>query len=138
MNHSARPRGWRDDRGDVVLDWLVKVSVTLAILGVIVFDGISAGSLRLRVQDAANSAAFAAATNTGRGFTEQQATDAANQRLAEEYPDFTLVQGSIRQTPNGGVQLQVKGTARTVVMKYIGPLKKYASTVQTGVGTPSP
>ena len=94
------------ERGDIVLGWLTRVVVTLAIIALIAFDGIAIVTARLGVTDDAQSAAEAAnaAWNEHHGDA-QVAYDAAAayaEQHGEECPvkDFSV-------SANGLVRLRL-------------------------------
>lgn len=61
----------RGDRGDIVLSWLTKLVLVMAVLGVIGFDAISMGVGRLQAEERAGEAARAAV----RSWSQTQEVD---------------------------------------------------------------
>lgn len=123
---------WEDDQGGIVVSWLAKVTVVLIVLGVVGFDVMSVATLQVRVQDAADSAAFAASDATSRGWNQQVATDAAQKYLDSRNTGFSVVPESITALPGNGVQLEVTGDTTTLLMHYIPPLREYTHASKTG------
>src|SRR5436190_4907588 len=122
------------ERGDIVLGWLTRVVVTLAVIALIAFDGIAIVTARLGVADDAQSAAEAAnaAWNEHHGDA-QVAYDAAAayaEQHAEECPvkDFSV-------GANGLVRLRLTGKATTLFVGHVGPMKKLAEIHGSGEAT---
>src|SRR5436305_10205334 len=119
-------RDFASDRGDIVLGWLTRVVVTLAVVALIAFDSIAIVTSRLGVTDDAQSAAEAAnlAWNDHRGSVQEAYNAAAAYAEAhgEECPvkDFSV-------SATGAVKLRLTGKATTLVISHIGPLKKLAN-----------
>ncbi len=112
-------RGDRRDRGDIVLGWLVRVTVGLAVLGLAVFDGLSIGSSRLAVQDTGVSAARVAARAWDEGHDVQRAYAAATAAAREDDPHNEVPPASFRITADGGISLLVRREAPTVVVHRV-------------------
>jgi hypothetical protein len=110
------------ERGDIVLGWLTRVVVTLAIVAVIAFDSIAIVTSRLGVTDDAQSAAEAANTawNEHPGSVQEayNAAAAFAEQHGEECPvkDFSV-------SPAGVVKLRLTGKATTLVVGHVGPMK---------------
>jgi len=119
-----------DDRGSSIVFWLAKLTLGLAIAGVLFFDTFSVMSSQLGAQDQAQSAALAAAP-VWRQTQDIQKTYAA--ALAELGPNSSakLVRKSFRVDPDGTVVLTVSRTANTFVLKYVGPLKQFINVTAT-------
>ena len=127
-------RNARTDGGSIVIGWLVKVALVLSVLGVAGFDAISVASANLSTSDDANSAASAAAADFRTSHNAASALAAAEDAITN--PNETLVKGSLSIAPDGTVSLQVERTITTVVMRHIGPLKKYTVVKATGEAAP--
>lgn len=65
------------DAGAVVVGWFARIAVTLALVGMIGFDGISISVARAHVNDVASDAADAAAARYVQGFNARDALAAA-------------------------------------------------------------
>jgi hypothetical protein len=122
------------ERGDIVLGWLTRVVVTLAVVAVIAFDSIAIVTAHFSLSDDAQSAAEAAnaAWNEHRGNVQDayNAAAAYAEQHGEELPvkDFTV-------TPTGVVQVELTRKAATLVVGHLGPLKKLAEIHGTGQAT---
>jgi hypothetical protein len=124
------------DRGDVVLGWLTKLVVVIALVGVAGFDALSIGTSHLAASDDANEAAQEALSSWdgGRG-TVQSAYDAAVQ-YADEHGE-RIPPRSFHIYPDGSVQLLLIRTATTMVVRHIGPLQHFQVIRAEGSATPA-
>lgn len=124
----------RRDRGSIVIGWLTKLAVAIAIVGVAMFDSISIGAARLGASDDANNAAEAASADYRTSHNVNSAYEAAIESLpsdSETIPAKTFV-----VLPDGTVSLVLRRTVNTLIVRHIGPLKKYTLVVEHGEGTP--
>lgn len=112
------------DRGDIVLGWLTKLVVTLAVLGVVGFDLVSLGSARFQAEDHAQAAVRAANESWKSAKDLQTAYDAA---LAEvvEHGD-TIDPQTFTVGADGGITLTLRRTAPTMLVEKIGPARSWA------------
>lgn len=133
MHTKALPAG---DRGEIVSGWLVKLVGTLAVLGVVGFDAIACGMVHLRVQDAAAAGAMAGLHATEGRRNVQVAYDAAAAAVAQENPGYTVNPASVTFDPKGAVSITVSGTADTLVVHYVRPLRTYADATSTQTARP--
>lgn len=113
------------DGGSAILGWLVRVSVVLAVLGVIAMDGISIASTRLQIEDAADSAARAASWTARTSPNRAVVINSAAQSLSQKHGDYALDPNSVRVGRDRSVTLTVSRTAQTVLLHRIKPLAKY-------------
>ncbi len=106
------------DRGDIVLGWLAKVVVSLSVLGVLGFDGISLLHARVSVSDSADQAAIAArdawqdTKNAQRAYAEAQST--------ATHAGGTVPAKGVVIEADGTVSVVVHKTARTFVLRHLG------------------
>ena len=127
----TRPHG---DRGDIVLGWLTKLTVTLAVLGLLGFDAIALGAGRLQAEDRGNAAARAAVTAYSAERDVQRAYEAALASLEDPVSD-TIDPQSFSVAPDGTVTLTLRHTASTLVLEKVEPVRDWAvssATVQVG------
>jgi Flp pilus assembly protein TadG len=124
------------DEGGIITGWLVKLVVILAVFGVVLFDAIGCGTVRMRTQDAAQQAARTAAIKNNTNVAV--ATQAATQYLATDYPEYQLVANSVVLAADGTVTLQVHGHADSIVLKHLGPLADWAQATATATVHPLP
>ena len=118
-----------NDRGDIVLGWLTKLVVTLAVLGVIGFDLVSLGAARLAAEDHAQDAARVASATYRDSRNLQAAYDAAAAEALThgdtvDAPTFTI-------SPDGRITLTLRRTAPTLLVEKIGPLRSWADVSST-------
>lgn len=128
--HRAGP-----EQGSIVIGWLAKLAVVLALFAIVAFDGIAVGSAHLSGSDDANNAASAAAFAWQNSHHSVQAAyDAAVETITNSNEkiltkDFTV-------SPDGSIHLLMTRKVNTLVMKHIGFLKKYTVTTITGEAPP--
>jgi hypothetical protein len=122
------------ERGDVVLGWLTRVVVVLALIAVVAFDLIAVVSSRVSVTDDANAAAEAANYSWNDKVGNLQAAYEAAVGYADAHNE-TLVANSFSIAKNGTVHLTLRAKATTLLMGKIGPLKKFAETTGKGSAT---
>lgn len=107
------------DRGSIVVGWLVKLVAFFAVVGVLVFDGVSLGIAQLAVTDSAAAAARAASLELSTGSTAQRAYEAAlatsaQQDVTDQVPVEQFLVGA-----DGSVTLTVRRTAPTLVLHHV-------------------
>jgi hypothetical protein len=122
------------DNGSIVLGWLTKLAVAIAIVGLALFDSLSIGAAKLGASDDANTAAEAASAEYRTSHDVQSAYAAAVATLPSDTetipPRRFLVQ------PDSTVDLILHRTTTTLVAHRIGPLKKYSVLTVHAVATP--
>ena len=122
------------DAGGIVLGWLTRLTVVLAVVGVIAFDGISIITSRLSLEDAGNQAARSA-SETWQSTHDIRAALASAQRAATEAnPDTTVVTDSLSVDADGTAHLVVTREASTLVAQHIAPLRHWCDLRLPGVG----
>jgi len=124
------------DHGDIVIGWLTRVVVALAVLGVMLFDGISVAVGAVGAADDADTAAIAARDAWEQGHDVQKAYDAALTALADK-PTDQIPPASFSIDPSGTVTLKVRRVTTTLVLHHIGPLRHLAVVVESGSASPS-
>ena len=122
------------DTGSIVIGWLVKVAVVIAILGVSLFDAIAVTSAHMSATDDANSAASAAAWEYRNSHNAASALGAATDAITS--PNEQIVPDSLTIASDGSATITIKRTITTVVMHDIGPLKKYTVVTVKGEAAP--
>jgi hypothetical protein len=134
---AARDRG--DDRGDIVLGWLTRLTATLAVLGLIGFDGVSVVVGRLQAEDHANDAARAASGSWVETKDVQAAYDAALKALADDGASADTVDpNAFAVAQDGSVSLRVRHVSTTLVADRIAPLRSLAVSTATVTASPPP
>ena len=126
------------DRGDIVLGWLTRITVVLALLGVVGFDLVSMGAARLQAEDDAQSAARAAASSFKADQDLQRAYEAALAHVGKEGAvGSTIAPESFSVTPDGAVTLTLRHTAATLVVEKVAPIRPWATASATVTGRPA-
>ncbi len=120
------------NRGDIVLGWLVKVTLVLTVLGVCVFDGISVAVTRVRFTDDATAAASVASESWQRGgSTDLQAAYDTASRFAGSR-DEQVPTSSFRIDRDGTVHLRLRGRAATLLLHRLRPMAGLAEVDVSG------
>jgi hypothetical protein len=135
-----RDRGDRGDRGDIVLGWLTKLVVVLALVGVTGFDLVALAVGRLQAEDRAAAAANAAVSAWGSGSKDVQAVyDAALSRLAEDGDGGadTIDPASFTVAPDGTVTLTLTHTAPTLLLEKVSAVRSWATSRVTTSARPA-
>lgn len=116
---AALHRPWTaavDDRGGIVLGWLTKISVVLAVCGVLLFDFISVASTASTVSDAGSYAAREASATWDQTKDVQKSYDAAVAAATEENPQNIVETRNFVVDPDGTVHLVVSRDASTLLL----------------------
>jgi hypothetical protein len=127
-------RGPGSDRGDIVLGWLVKITVVLAVLGVIAFDGISIGTTKMSVEDQGDTAARAASETWLRTHDARESLASATQTATEANPLNVVVPESFRVDADGTAHFTMEREASTIVAQHIGPLHSICLVDASAIG----
>jgi hypothetical protein len=141
VRHSNRraggDRGHRGDRGDMVIGWLSRIVLVLAVIAVIGYDAIVAIQSNVTAADQATTAAQAAVTNYTTSKNVQAAYQAALQSAKESNPDNSISPSSFTVSTGGIVNLTVTRPIHTLVAHYL-PISSAKTAVATGSASPSP
>jgi hypothetical protein len=121
---SGLPRRPRGDAGSVAPWGVVRLAVLLAVLGALAYDAGSVALAALNVQTTADDSLTAASVAWQRSKNVDVAYQAALARAVQDHrtigPDHFTV------GPDGTVALQIRGTAHTLLLSRIGPLRSWA------------
>ncbi len=117
----------------MVTSWFARLTVVLAILGVFAFDGISVVAAHFSASDDAETAAQAAAAAYQHNGLLGPAVVAAEQTLPK---GEKLVPGSVQVTNTGTVSLEVRRTARSLLLHMTSETKKWAVVTEAGSANP--
>lgn len=123
----TRPLG--ADKNTVVIGWLTRIVVVLAVLGVLGYDGITLTAARLGATDDADSAATAAAASWRQAHDPSAAWIAAAGRLTTTE---ALVNGGFRIAADGSVVLEIRRTARTLVAQDLPGARSWTAFTASG------
>jgi hypothetical protein len=104
------------DRGDIVLSWLTKLTVTLALVGIVLFDAISIGTTNATVSDQGSYAAHEASETWDRTKDLQETYDAAVAAAVDRDPENVVSPNEFRVDPDGTVHLVVTRVAPTLIL----------------------
>lgn len=117
------------DSGGIVISWLIKVAATLALILVVLYDGISITYNNVATGEDARSVARAAsdARLIGRA-TKRQAIAAAKEKA--HATGVTLNPSDIVFESDGSIQVTVSRSVDTLAVKRIGPLEQFATAVE--------
>ena len=121
---SCAPRG---DRGVIVVGWLFKLVVTLAIVGVIGYDALGIAIAQLGVRDDAEAASQAAYQLFKQDHNAQAAYDQVL-AFAKEHGE-TVPKGGFAIAADGAVTVRLQRKANTLVASRIPQLKQYVVAV---------
>lgn len=124
----------RRDDGSIVLGWLTKLIVAIALVGVALFDSLAIGAAHLGASDDANTAAETAAADYRTSHNVQAAYDAAVATLPSDSESIPPKQFIVE--PDGTINLVLRRTTTTLVTHRIGPLKKYSVVVVHATASP--
>ena len=125
----------RADDGAIVLGWLTKVALSLAVVGFLSYDGISLVTSTVSTNDHAATLASQAADDVKnmRSIDKAYAVIAAQ---AEEGGDSLAPQDFV-VAPSGSVTITLTHEATSVWMRHIGPLKRFLKVRATAEGAPA-
>src|SRR4051794_16893203 len=117
----------------VVIGWLTRVTIVLALLGVLVFDSSALLVGRVSVADHADTAAQAAADSWHAQHSEAAALVAAEQSAGSD----KVVPDSLQIASDGATTLQLHRTVSTMVVRHLPQrLRQLASVTETGDARP--
>jgi hypothetical protein len=119
-----------NDRGAVRLANFTWLFVVLAIVGVFAYDGVAVLTSRVRVENDAQTAAFAASSAWHSTLNIDSAYEAAVASVAGHHETVETKHFTIDS--NGEVHLLLTQQVHSIVLKHIGPLRKYTLTVESG------
>lgn len=113
----------------MVLSWLTRLILGLALLGVVGYDGIAIGASHAGASDDATGAATDAALAWQRSHDVTRAQRAAQAALTRTE---SLVPGSLSIAPNGHVTLTIHRTVDTIVASHLPGIGRSTSFTARG------
>jgi hypothetical protein len=116
----------------VVVGWLTKLAVVLAVLGVLLFDTASLLVGRVSVADHADSAAQAAADSWHQQHSYQAALLAAQDSAGSD----EVVRNSLVIAADGATTLALHRDVQTLVVRHVPQLHAFTSVTGTGNARP--
>lgn len=111
-----------------MLGWLVRISVTLLVVGLVAFDGVAVLVASLGVQDEAQRAARAASSAYVQSGSAASAYEAAEADLSNR---SGITPGSFSVAKDGTVSLEVERTASTLFLHRTERTAGYAEASAT-------
>lgn len=114
------------DTGNIVMGWLTKVAVVLAIVGLCLFDAIAVGTRYTATSDAGHNAARAGSEAWFDSKDVQIAYSAALTAATMDGADYTIDPKTFVVDADGTVHLKISSDAETLIIKRLGPIKKWA------------
>jgi len=125
-----------EDRGDIIGSWLIRVSLGLAVAGLVLFDAISIGSAKMSLQDTAQAAARKA-VDAIEGTRDPAAAYAAAQTYASEQNALNHVDpAALVVDDDGSVTVSVQRTAPTLVVERVRWIAGWADLGATRTAAP--
>jgi hypothetical protein len=107
------------DRGDIVMGWLTKLVVVLAVVAVIGFDGVQIGLSTVQLQDQANDAATAARDSYAQRHDVSAALLAAQNSAKGANSQDVVVPGGFSVARDGSVAVTLTRRIHTAVAHYL-------------------
>jgi hypothetical protein len=101
----------------MVLGWIAKIAITVALVGMVGFDAIALAQGHVRADDAAGHAADEAATSYGANADVQKAVLAARTAAAED--DMTVTAKDVKILADGTIIVTVKAHIDTTLLRYV-------------------
>jgi len=106
------------------MGWLTRITLILALLGIVAFETLSILVVRMNIQDTASQAANDAQTSWSASHNPVLAYTTAE--MTAEQAGATIPQKSFVIKPDGSVHFVIEQTAKTLVLHDIHPLAKWA------------
>jgi hypothetical protein len=133
----VRTEGVARDQGDVILSWLTRIVVGIAVTAVIGFDSLSIAVTHVSAKDDANAAAVAASQAWRAAHGDADATLHAAEISASEHGE-TVIPDSVTADPDGTIHLRIRHEASTLLVRHLGPWRSWAQVVVKGSGRSAP
>jgi hypothetical protein len=127
----------REDRGDIVMGWLTRLVVGLALVAVIGFDAVTVGMATVSTQDQANSAAVAARDAYAERHDVHAALLAAQSEARTANDANIVVPGSLVVARDGSVTLRLERPIHTMVARYL-PIDQFKTATSDGKALETP
>jgi hypothetical protein len=131
----ADARRVKRDEGAIVVNWLTKLVLTLALLGFLAYDGISILATSISASDRANTLASQAADDV-KNLKSVQAAYVVIEKQAQSSGD-TIRPEDFQVASDGNVTLVLRHTAHSLWMTKFSALKKWTLVKETGEGAPA-
>lgn len=125
------------ERGDIISGWLVKLTVSLALIGIAVFDLMSVLTTQVTLSDQAAGAAREA-VDAMEQSDWRSAHPAAESFALEEDASNVVDPAGVLVSQDGSATVTVQRTAATLVLFRLGPLADWADRSATITAAPLP
>lgn len=141
MSVSNHPAGWQgfgaSESGGIVISWLVKVAVILALVVVVFYDAVAITYNNVATSEDARTVARAASNaRLLSRSTKQEAIAAAEERA--QAAGVTLDPKDVVFGTDGSIEVTVYRTVDTLVAHLIGPLEEWSRAVEVYQTPPAP
>lgn len=128
-----------DERG-IIANWLVKIVIGMAVIGVIGYDAGSILVNHFTLDSGANDVAIAVSTtvataSNARNFTPHEIYQMAKAEVESEdggVEGARVVRSGTEIDMDGVVRIRLRRVADTLIVKRIGPLRRWARATATG------
>lgn len=128
-----------DERG-IIADWLVKIAIAMAVVGVIGYDAGSILVNHFTLDSGANDVAIAVSTtvataSNARNFTPDEIYQLAKAEVGSEtggVEGARVLRSGTEIDQSGAVHIRLRRVADTLLVKRIGPISKWARATATG------
>jgi Flp pilus assembly protein TadG len=122
------------DAGGIVIGWLTKITLVLAVAGFVLFDAISVASTMANVADQGSTAAIEASSVWDETHDVQAAYAAAVTSATEQDAGNSVSAKGFTIDPDGTVHLRVSREARTLILFRWDKTRKWAEVSRTAHG----
>jgi hypothetical protein len=109
---------------------MTRLLIVAAVLGLVGYDGVAVLAAHVKGEDDAQDAAAAASSTWSQTHNVQQAFAAAQETVAGKHEHILQRGFSIDQ--DNTVHLLLQRSATTLLMRRIGPLRKYTVVIEHG------
>ena len=131
---SQRAEGVARDQGDVILSWLTRIVVGIALTAVVGFDSLSIAVTHVSTDGRRERGRACGRTGVRAPATATRPQPLAAAEAAADQHGETVVPDSLRIDPDGTVHLQLTHEATTMVVRHLGPLRSWAEVNANGSG----
>ncbi len=131
----ARLRSHAHERGEIISSWLIKLTISLALVGLIAFDAISVATAQLSLSDDAAGAARAAVDSLDSG-DYRDAHPAAESYVLDQDTTNVVSADDVRVASDGSATVTVHRTAPTLILFRLGPLADWGERKATITAKP--
>ena len=126
----------RGDRGDIVVGWLTKIVLALAIVGVCAFEVVSIAVTKVSTKDDATTAAFEA-SQTWHDTNDVQSAFNTAEAYALDHGG-TVDPDSFEVEADGRVTLTLRKEATALILDKVSSAKKWLIVEETGEAKATP